>query len=118
MLKAFKIIRIETIRLILLAALLAMMAPFVKLIMIYLHFMNNTTYHYINDFILWFAKEYQIHQNINLWSKILSQLFWPFIITIIIDRVYSKIRKKKFDHNYLCALLLWLIFNGSSIILQ
>jgi hypothetical protein len=107
-----------TFQLMLMAAILAFITPFVKLVIIYLNILAAYSLHYAQYGWYW------VHHRLNIAAKptmipaLLAQIFWPLLLGILIDKSYSRIKKRRFDYPYLCALFIWFIINGSQALLQ
>lgn len=56
---------------------------------------------------------------LNLFTLIsLSQIFWPLVLTIIINLLLKWMKKPELNHPNIYLCFIWLLFNGSFTLLQ
>jgi hypothetical protein len=104
-------------KLLILLSLLVLSIPWIKNVMIYLAIFNLLSANFIKNLLHNFLDYFSISMP-NVILIVIAQIFWPFTITVIVDRLIKWRKAKHLLHPVALASGLWIILNGSALLIQ
>lgn len=104
-------------KLLILLAVLVITIPWIKSLMIYLAIFNLVSANFIKNLLISILHYFSISIP-NVILIIVAQIFWPFTITVIVDKIFKWRKAKHLLHPVALASGLWIILNGSALLIQ
>ena len=91
--------------------------PYIKSLMIYIAILNLYSIDFIKNLLLK-VFHYFSFATPNVILMIIAQIFWPLLITYCLDRCSQWRKRKLIIHPVAFATGLWIILNGSVLLIQ
>jgi len=105
------------IKILLVLLLLTLSIPFIKILMIYLGIFQLMSANFIKSILVNILNMFSLSVA-NVWLIIIAEIFWPFFITVAIQKTCGFLKKKPLIHPVALATSLWVILNGSIILIS
>jgi hypothetical protein len=105
------------IKILLLLLILTFSIPYIKILMIYLGIFQLMTANLIKATLLDILNIFSLTVP-NVMLILIAEIFWPFIITVSIQKLFEFLKKKPLLHPVATAASLWVILNGSIILIS